>query len=942
MKKYWCPILAVLLTVVLGFSAYGVPVEAERFHPAVAYDPEYNRYLVVYDRSNDASSSDIYGQLINCDGSPAGPEFLISNSNDGEWNPAIAREDTEGRFLVVWEQGDFPNPSHLYGQLVNPNGSLHNSNFVISNATNNKWNPSIAYSAYYYGRFLVVWDDGRGANSRIYGQLVGEDGTLLVTASDVNFTIGEAGGDQYAPCVAYDGYRDRFFVVWSDYRSGTEYDIYGQVVVPDGSLYYDNLIVSDAEGDQVDPKLEYDGVNTRFLVVWEDGRNGTNWDIYGQLVIRYNDTPNYYGISPDTNLIISNTGDGQFNPSIVRDDYNNRFTVVWEDDRSGTWSIYGQHVNRDGTLNGGNFLIDGDNDENASAAAGYYGGVLVVFDTWRSASYDIGLAPVGNGCIPNISISPTSHDFGDVVVGTQSPPQEFTISNDGQGDLTLQQFSISGGNGRFSPAYGGSNPCPSFPTTLTPGTSCTVTAKFSPTSTGQETATLQIDSNDSDTSSIEVSSTGTGVAYPDIFVSLATHDFGNVSTGSPSEQVEISISNTGQGDLNISSAQLSGSEAGMFSWALGGSNPCSSFPTTLSSDASCTLIVQFTPASLGQKSATLIINSNDPDTPASDVLLSGTGVTPDIFVSPNSQDFGSVDVGNSSAPQQFTLSNNGTGDLVVSSMAISGGDAGMFNIMLTGISPCPSLTPTLGPGASCTLSVDFSPTSSGAKSATLRISSNDPDAEDVDVALSGTGVSSYATITVLSPNGGGRPIPSGSTETIQWGAPPQAVKFNLYYSLNGFSWVLIAKDVTGTSHDWQVPTPTANSPKCFVKVVGYNASGKKVGEDKSDAPFTIEVVVITYPNGGEPLYSFASETITWTTNGTKAPVASIKVYYTDNGISWKLINTQTGNPNFCNWNVPSVTTTKTKCKVKVMLYDGSRRLIGSDISDGFFTIQNPS
>ncbi len=57
-------------------------------------------------------------------------------------------------------------------------------------------------------------------------------------------------------------------------------------------------------------------------------------------------------------------------------------------------------------------------------------------------------------------------------------------------------------------------------------------------------------------------------------------------------------------------------------------------------------------------------------------VLSGT---PALGISPGSGDFGIVNV-DSTAPKVFTLSNNGSVDLVIASMEMTGGDAAMFRL----------------------------------------------------------------------------------------------------------------------------------------------------------------------------------------------------------------------------------------------------------------------
>ena len=70
-------------------------------------------------------------------------------------------------------------------------------------------------------------------------------------------------------------------------------------------------------------------------------------------------------------------------------------------------------------------------------------------------------------------------------------------------------------------------------------------------------------------------------------------------------------------------------------------------------------------------------------------------------------------------------------------------------------------------------------------------------------------------------------------------------------------------------------------------------------------------------------------------------MGSIKLYYTKNNrLTWTLITTLAGDKTNYDWTVPTVTAPKTKCKVKVVLKDATGNIIGSDVSDAFFTISN--
>jgi hypothetical protein len=240
-----------------------------------------------------------------------------------------------------------------------------------------------------------------------------------------------------------------------------------------------------------------------------------------------------------------------------------------------------------------------------------------------------------------------------------------------------------------------------------------------------------------------------------------------------------------------------------------------------------------------------------------------------------------------------------------------------------------------------TANASFSPDST---SVTLVITDGgDGDCDGVanGIIIDPSGPATILSMWLINPNGG-ETIPSGSTYTIQWDGPAHAVKFNLQYSLNnGKDWNTIQKGIIGKTYDWQVPKLKKNINKCLVRVIGYKASGNKVGVDKSNAPFTIEVVTITAPNGGETLTSGNTYNIEWDTYETKKPIFKILLKYTVNGgKKWEKIGTINGsNPGTYLWTVPAVSLAKGKCKVMVQLKDKKGNSIGSDTSDSYFTIQ---
>jgi len=124
--------------------------------------------------------------------------------------------------------------------------------------------------------------------------------------------------------------------------------------------------------------------------------------------------------------------------------------------------------------------------------------------------------------------------------------------------------------------------------------------------------------------------------------------------------------------------------------------------------------------------------------------------TPVITVTPATYDFTSVETGTASgAPVTITISNNssGTGSLV--SLISITGDKTEFSV--TG-GTCGNMSPVITQSSNCTVIIEFSPTSLGAKSLTVTINSNDAGNPTKIVAISGTGVDTTPpTVTAVAP-----------------------------------------------------------------------------------------------------------------------------------------------------------------------------------------------
>lgn len=381
-----------------------------------------------------------------------------------------------------------------------------------------------------------------------------------------------------------------------------------------------------------------------------------------------------------------------------------------------------------------------------------FAGIAEGLDNDGDGAYDGG----DTDCQPDISVSPPSAiDFGSITLGQSSAPSTVTITNNGSVALNVSGMVVSGAHASdFSlNADGGGSPCGSTAPVISAAGNCTVTVTFTPTATGVRSASLDITSDDPDTSTVSTALSGTGLSLPqDIALNPSSVDFGTVAVGSSSPASTVSIANNGGTDLVVSGISLTGADAAEFSLdANGGGSPCGSTTPVISAGNSCTVAVTFSPASAVTKNASLDIASNDPDTPTASVSLTGAGSAtpvPDIAVSPPSIPFGSITNGTSSSPQAVTIANNGNADLTVSDIALGGTDPGDF-ILDTGA--CGSTAPVISAGNSCTVSVTFAPTATGPRSASLDITSDDPDTSLASVSLTGEGLAAGTNVAPSAP-----------------------------------------------------------------------------------------------------------------------------------------------------------------------------------------------
>ena len=233
-------------------------------------------------------------------------------------------------------------------------------------------------------------------------------------------------------------------------------------------------------------------------------------------------------------------------------------------------------------------------------------GTSIVTITGASGSFtntttlSLALNPLATG----ISVSPSSLSFGTVVVGATSGAKTVTLSNAGSVTLDISGITISANFGYTT----GKKPCG---TMLAAGASCTISVTFSPLQAGPLTGTLSINDNGAN-SPQTISLSGTGKAQAALTPATATYAKTNVGSTSAAKVFKLANNQT------VMLQNIVISTTGDFSVT---STTCGA---SLTSNATCTIDVVFTPTVVGTTTGTLQVSDNAVNSPQIS-NLTGTG-----------------------------------------------------------------------------------------------------------------------------------------------------------------------------------------------------------------------------------------------------------------------------------------------------------------------------
>ena len=349
-------------------------------------------------------------------------------------------------------------------------------------------------------------------------------------------------------------------------------------------------------------------------------------------------------------------------------------------------------------------------------ATGSRSATLLFTDDAAPGQQTITMSGVGTAP-PALAISPTSHDFGAVKVGSISGTQTFTATNNGPGVVTIREALVGGAN-RADFAVT-STTCRAA--VLAVGDTCSADLVFVPTAGGARSASLDLIDGLGATHSATLS--GTGLA-PAVGLSPASLSFGDQPVGTLSLAQPVTLTNTGNYVLAIGDIHAEGD-------FLESHPTCGS---TLAAGAFCTISVVFNPQAAGLRTGQIVVTSDAPGSPHA-VALDGTGTFPAVTFDPAGLDFGSVTLG-SSTSLSVSVASTGTAPLSISSVFLSGADAIDFTVTADSCSGS-----GFQPGTACSVTISFAPSATGSRIASLVVMDNTATGSD-QLSLTGTGTQS--------------------------------------------------------------------------------------------------------------------------------------------------------------------------------------------------------
>jgi cytochrome c553 len=239
------------------------------------------------------------------------------------------------------------------------------------------------------------------------------------------------------------------------------------------------------------------------------------------------------------------------------------------------------------------------------------------------------------------------------------------------------------------------------------------------------------------------------VGVPVAQVSPSPLTFVSTIQGQAAGAQTVTLSNTGNANLSITSVTLASTSADLQQdFSAVGNGTCGA-GGVVAGGSSCTFTIGFMPKAIGSRSSNLSISHS---VGTSVVALQGTGaVIPTASISVTQPTvFANTVINSQTLTQNIVITNSGTANLQLSAITLSGAASSAFSVQ-NNAGNC-TATSTITPTASCTITVAFAPSSVATFSGQLVVTSNAVNAANgnISFSLQGTGTAVPAAVIGIS------------------------------------------------------------------------------------------------------------------------------------------------------------------------------------------------
>jgi hypothetical protein len=376
--------------------------------PVVAYNMVRDEYLVVWEDYN-ASDIALYGQLVGSDGLQVGSRIQIMNCNTYTCtHPAVAYSPVLDQYLVVFTQDSKPSlpPYHEYNliaRMVDGDGTLGQAFNVDAAAPEQTWRPAVAYNSQ-DDEFLVVWEiehgpyGSPGLRSDIYARRVYSDASLGRQVTDKRCVVtgdpgsGGDGRNRVEPAVAYHEGHNQYLIAYT--REGApDLDVLGKLAAAnlDGVFGSSEIAICTQSYDQ--SAVAVAASPDEYLAVWQDEDSAGALDVRGRRIRGSDGLP----LGSASGFLINHflLADS-FAPEVAYAPVYG-FMLAFQTDDGGNWQddVHGNHIHLgQETTAGDPFFVDGgmgSSQRQPDVACAPYGDCLFVDadDALGSGDYEI-------------------------------------------------------------------------------------------------------------------------------------------------------------------------------------------------------------------------------------------------------------------------------------------------------------------------------------------------------------------------------------------------------------------------------------------------------------------------------------------------------------------------------------------------------------------------